>query len=304
MCDLFDDQVTAADAMPAVGIAAHNGAEHHEGESSVRSALVTMGPAAALTAALGASSIATIVRAFTAAGDGEGGRRLFRWAAVGAVAAAAYQYLFRPWHLTWGATDRELHRVLPGDEYIPRPTSESTRAITIDAPAHMVWRWIVQLGQGRGGFYSYDWLENLAGLDIHSIDRIDPGLQAIQVGDMVPFGLGVGVPVIRCESNRALVLGATFDAPSAQGKLQGGPAAPGTSRSPDDATRMSWAFVLRPIDECRTRLIARFRFEQRPRASITQIYPLLIELPHFIMERKMLYGIRRRSHRRRIDDEG
>jgi hypothetical protein len=87
-------------------------------------------------------------------------------------AGIAYWFGLRPWHIRWGATDDELARPLPGDEIVPRPRKWSTRAITIDAPAEVVWPWLVQIGQGRGGLYSYDWLENLAGCDIHSADRV------------------------------------------------------------------------------------------------------------------------------------
>ncbi|MEM8532269.1 MAG: hypothetical protein AAGF95_15595 [Chloroflexota bacterium] len=105
----------------------------------------------------------------------------------GTLAASAYWLLLRPWYLHWGATDIDCERRLPGDDLIPRPYTQSTRAITIAASARDIWPWIVQIGQERGGFYSYDWLENLIGLDIHSADRIRPELQHLQVGDLIRF---------------------------------------------------------------------------------------------------------------------
>jgi hypothetical protein len=94
-------------------------------------------------------------------------------------------YFLRRAGLRWGTTDEEVHKPLAGDEVVPRPMLESTHAVTIDAPAGQVWRWLVQVGQGRGGLYSYDWLENLADLDVHSAEEIVPELQDLKVGDLV-----------------------------------------------------------------------------------------------------------------------
>jgi hypothetical protein len=94
----------------------------------------------------------------------------------------AYYPLVRPWLLRWGATDDEVRRALPGDETVHEPAMVTTRAITIDASPDAVWSRVAQIGQGRGGFYSYDWLENVAGCDIHSAERIVPELQQPQVG--------------------------------------------------------------------------------------------------------------------------
>src|SRR5688572_22065717 len=87
---------------------------------------------------------------------------------------ALYTTLIRPWHMRWGANDAEITMPLPGDRYIPRGTIVSTRAITIAAPPEIVWAWLVQLGQGRGGYYSYEWLENLFAADMHNAEEIIP----------------------------------------------------------------------------------------------------------------------------------
>ena len=111
--------------------------------------------------------------------------------------------IVRPWHTRWRATSQDVRKRLPGDELVPNPTLESTRAITIRAPAEEVWRWLVQLGQDRGGFYSYDRLENLAGADIHNVDWIVPQMQHLKVGDFVPMA-PVGQPTERqAHSGRA-----------------------------------------------------------------------------------------------------
>lgn len=84
-------------------------------------------------------------------------------ALAGLGAAAAYVAVARPWLRRWGATPDELEKPLPGDELVPDPGVVTTRAVTIDAPVEEVWPWLAQIGQDRGGFYSYEWLENLAG---------------------------------------------------------------------------------------------------------------------------------------------
>ena len=91
--------------------------------------------------------------------------------------------------LNWGATDAEASARLPGDELLEEADGVATRAITIDAPASAVWPWIAQMGPSpRGGAYTYDWIENLLGLDMHSADRVLPDYQHPQVGDTLGYG--------------------------------------------------------------------------------------------------------------------
>ena len=104
---------------------------------------------------------------------------------IAATAAAAVVALLRRCYLCWGATDDEMAIALPGDELLRRADLTATRAITIRGSAEGIWPWLAQLGQGRGGFYSYDFLENLVGCDIHSADRIVPEWQSINVGGEV-----------------------------------------------------------------------------------------------------------------------
>ena len=109
-----------------------------------------------------------------------------RFIALGATTVAilsAFLLLVRPWYLHWGATDEEARRSLPGDGIIPNAVGQGTRAITIRAPVERVWPWLAQLGQDRGGFYSYDLLENLVGCEMPTIDRLDPEKQAWRPGD-------------------------------------------------------------------------------------------------------------------------
>ena len=132
-------------------------------------------------------------------------------AGVGVAAAsvlAGYAFAVRPWHLRWGATADEQNERLPGDEVVPNAEHQATHAITIDASVADVWQWLVQIGQSRGGFYSYTWLENLVGCDMHNADRVVPEWQNIRVGDVVwlhPEFPPLSVIVV--EPFKAIVLG-------------------------------------------------------------------------------------------------
>src|SRR5690348_2899299 len=109
-------------------------------------------------------------------------------AAAAIAAAAGYPLLWRHACLTWGASAIEVCREMPGDALLPGARLVSTRAVTVDAWPSAVWPWLVQMGPGRGGAYTYDWIENLFGLNMHSADRIRPELQHLVVGDVLPLG--------------------------------------------------------------------------------------------------------------------
>jgi hypothetical protein len=193
-----------------------------------------------------------------------------------AVAAATYILFARPWHLRWGASAHECDASLPGDDLIVRPDLTATRAITVRASAGQVWPWIAQLGQGRGGFYSYDFLENLAGCDIHSADRIVPRWQDIKVGDEVKLAPAVGLGVAALAPGRSLV-------------LRGGIPV-GNTPPPYDFT---WAWVLRDEPDGTSRLLVRERYAYtRPWARFL-VEP--VEAVSFVMSQKMLRGIRDRA---------
>ena len=196
----------------------------------------------------------------------EGSARVLRPLAIlGAVLPWAYALVVRPWHLRWGATDEEASKPLPGDELVSNPAIQSTRAITVDAPVEEVWPWLAQIGQDRGGFYSYEWLENLAGCRMHNADRIHPEWQHREVGERVFLHPAVGLEVKAFEPGRAIVL-------------------------------EGWGpFVVEPIDEKSTRVILRSRVPRR--IGVLLYYLLTIEIPHFIMERRMLKGIKERTER-------
>jgi hypothetical protein len=209
-------------------------------------------------------------------------------AAAGAAALAVYALVGRHRLLSWGSREPETYQALPGDELVRQPTLETTRAITIRAGAGQVWPWLAQIGYGRAGFYSYDWLESAAGLDIRSAGGIAPAWQQLQVGDSIPIAPGTPLRVAVCQPGRALVLHVCMN--------------PLTARlvEPPDRTRSpwidwSWAFVLRPLDEHHTRLLIRVRARYEPRRWLAPAVWCLLEPVHFLMERKMLLGIRQRA---------
>ena len=188
-------------------------------------------------------------------------------------------FLFlRPTMLHWGATPLEVSTPLAGDELISDPLLLSTRAISIHTAPGNIWPWLAQMGQGRGGFYSYDWLENLIGLNIRNADRIIPDLQALEVGDMIPFWKGAGVKVINVEPPSLLVLGGAIYT--------------------DTASEMggTWVFALHEMKPGETRLVIRTRVAKFPPLWISIFLSrLVIEPAHFIMERGMLFGIKKRA---------
>lgn len=113
--------------------------------------------------------------------------KLWAFKLLGAVAILVfiiYPLLIQPWHVRWGASDAEVMMTLPGDEFLPEPKLLSTRAITINASAAEIWPWLLQLGQGRGGMYSYTWLENLFGANMHNADTILPEFQNLKVSTL------------------------------------------------------------------------------------------------------------------------
>lgn len=248
-------------------------------EGTWRSALVSFGPSVVLDVLLGASVIATALDALPDPSRGRAARLLRRAASVGALLPWVYLLIVRPWHLRWGATDEEARKMLPGDELVPRPVVEMTRALTINASAKEIWPWMMQMGAGRGGLYSYDWLENLAGLGIHSADEIIPEFQDLTEGDVFPLDEGgMGPTVAKLVPERAIVLRGEILPPT--GRLV-----------------LSWAYVLDPIEEGSTRLLFRYRLDGSPRWLLGWAYMLTVEIPHFVMERKMMLGIKERAER-------
>jgi hypothetical protein len=198
-------------------------------------------------------------------------RRAIGLAASAAAVAVGYPLLWRSWCLNWGATKAEAARQMPGDELLPSADLVTTRAVTINAPAKAIWPWLVQMGPGRGGAYTYDWIENLLGLDMHSSDEIIPEFQNLAIGDTQRLGEhGAVLRVEVLEPERALVL-----------------------RCDDGA--WVWAFGLYPRGDV-TRLVSRNRItppHPNPASKAFMLY--VMEPGSLVMERKMLLGIKQRA---------
>jgi hypothetical protein len=209
-------------------------------------------------------------------------RRSFVFVGAGAaVASVAGWKVFEPWQRSWGATDDELTGDLPGDELTDGPVEQSTRAVTIDATPHEVWPWLVQLGADRGGFYSYDWLENLFGLEIQSADAIVPNWQRLEVGDRVfsDRARQNGWIVVQVVPDEALVM--------KQADMKAGRA---MTRSEGLGFEFQWTFALRALPTGGTRLLVRERVVYGRRLARVVMAP--VGLISFVMTRKMLLGIR------------
>ncbi len=210
-------------------------------------------------------------------------------AAVAAAGAGAWAAV-RPRLLAWGATCDEVVRPLRGDDLVANPLYVTTHAITVRAPAAAVWPWLVQLGQNRGGFYTYDVLENLMGLDIHSADAIRPEWQDLRVGEdfvtLDPDGsMKMTVAVLKPERAFVIRSGAPGKPPQEPGSFFRGELA------------WSWGFYLEPLGEDATRLIIRSRAAWADTLVARLTKPLLLEPVHFLMEERMLRGIRDRAER-------
>ena len=194
-------------------------------------------------------------------------------AALGAM--GIYRAELKPRMYAWGTEPGEDVVSLPGDELIRTDVPRTTRAVTIDAPVESVWPWLAQIGEDRGGFYSYSWLERAAGADIHNADEIHPEWQDPKVGDTVwlahRYGELARQVVAAVKPNSHLVL-----------------------MSPDDYQRVrsgekasgAWGFYLRG-GKGWTRLLVR--------GSGGPVGHAAFDIPHFVMEQKMMRGIRDRA---------
>jgi hypothetical protein len=191
-------------------------------------------------------------------------------AAAGAGLLAAYAKLVRPWALHWGATQEEAGRPLPGDGLVTKADYVATRAITIHAPPQDVWPWLVQIGSGRAGWYTYDRLDNAG---VPSATEIIPEFQRLQVGDLVPMvsGKDIGVRVKELEPDRRMLWW-------------------------DEKGEYSWEWLLAPIDQQTTRLLNRLRVTRHPWTR-KMLYELVAANGDVVMQRKLLRGIKRRTER-------
>ena len=198
--------------------------------------------------------------------------RSLRRILVGMLAAlvlvvAAYLTIIRPWHLHWGATPEEVNRPMPGDSLISDASLNTTRAITIRARPEKIWPWLVQMGPGRGGWYSYDRIDN-GGRP--SADRIVPEWQVtLRPGDSLGAGTGPKFQVMQVEPYRYLVLG----------------------------PQISWALALYPQADGSTRLVQRLRARYHWSSVRAAMFAIVLDVGDFIMMRKMLLNLKERVER-------
>jgi hypothetical protein len=196
------------------------------------------------------------------------------WGALQMAFHIALGPVLHGWRTRWGASENEVRLRLAGDELVAAPTWSYTHAITINAPPDAVWPWLVQIGQGRGGFYSHEGLENLVGCDIQNVSEIRPDLQRLRVGDPIRMhAVGFGPRVAILEPGRALVLGGPPDAAGSQA---------------------TWGFYLLERPNGTTRLLERGRHAVG-RGVLAKLGwgPCLIDPIGFVMSRKMLRTIKR-----------
>ena len=187
-----------------------------------------------------------------------------------------------------GVRDDELQQAFPGDELVPEPRWQYLHGITVNAPPATVWPWVAQLGQGRGGFYSYQLLENLVGCRIQNADAVIPGLQTISEGD--PVHIHPEWPALRvaiAEPGQALVL-------HTGAELTSGPAS--AKSTGQDPPNISWAFIIKGAEGRQSRLFSRYRADFGPGWARALGYgPWITEPVGYAMDLKMLAGIRWRA---------
>jgi hypothetical protein len=204
--------------------------------------------------------------------------------AAGTAMYTMYKLAVRPYVVNWGATPEEAERPLPGDQMVPQPKVNMTHAITIEAPATDIWPWLVQIGSGRAGWYSYDRVDNDG---VESARQILPQYQGLKVGDEIPMTADgkLAMPVAMLEPERYLVMGGTINTKT------GGP---GDLTDPalENYFSGTWALVLDEVGANTTRLLVRARLDWNEGLATASFYAL--EPGSFLMNRKMLLGIKER----------
>jgi hypothetical protein len=187
--------------------------------------------------------------------------------------AAALWFLYRPWALTWGSTDEEVARRMPGDEVLERPTFNATRAVTVEATPEEIWPWIVQIGYRRAGFYSYDLLDNDG---VPSAERILPEYQNLKINDLIPLSRTAHVRVTELDPPQSIVL--VFEVEGTW-------------------SNATWVWGLYAESPTNTRLVTRLRADARGVRS-----RLFLDLGEIIMMRKCMLGIKRRAEKGQTTD--
>lgn len=182
-----------------------------------------------------------------------------------------YFFVFRPKHLRWGAKNEEVNAKMPGDEIVKTVHFNATRAISIHSSPEKIWKWIIQIGSKRAGWYSIDWIDNGG---VESSKEILPEFQKIEPGYFVPFTPdqknGMWVKEFR-ESEYILWI--------------------------DKEGNATWLWYLKKISETETRLITRLRTRYKF-MSIWIIYYIIYDFGDIVMMKKCMKGIKERAEKK------
>lgn len=224
---------------------------------------------------------------------------------VGAIASLAVTYavVLRPRLKAWGVDPVETEAALAGDELIPDPMQTETRGVTIDAPVSQVWPWLIQMGFGRAGWYSFDAMDRR----YPSADVILPEFQKLEPGEILPIYQGGGFEVRTVDPQKALVLftdtstmekqaeaaGLVTEEQLEEAKSKRGQF--GRGSYPDFSA--SWAFILKPTEDGQTRLIERFRVKTQNQMPAGPVMQELMSTGIVLMARKQMLGIKERAER-------
>lgn len=196
-------------------------------------------------------------------------------------------FFLSPLRARWGLKREQLEREFPGDDLVPVPKASFTHGIEIKAPITQVWPWIAQIGKDKGGFYSYEALENLAGLQIYNANKILPEFQNPKIGDLMAFGPKDAYPIVICDPPHTLCIENWYDM---EAKKMYDP----QDYSPENYMHLSWCWYLESLENHHTRLYSRNRvtYNDSWKAKLMGTFsePLV-----FAMDRKMCLGIKHRA---------
>lgn len=192
--------------------------------------------------------------------------------AIGLIVGLVLIYLLviRPWHLKWGAAEDELTLDLPGDSLVTDPDFNATRGITINSRPEDIWKWIIQIGSRRAGWYSIDWMDNAG---IKSSDELLPEFQRIEIGQFIPFTPDQknGMWVKEFKKYEYILW-------------------------TDQEGRATWLWYLYSVDEMHTRLLTRLRTKYVWK-GIWIIYYILYDFGDIVMMSKCMKGIKKRAEK-------
>ena len=206
------------------------------------------------------------------------------------MGACYLTWFLKPLRDRWGLSREDANKALPGDSIVKAPKSEYSHGIEINAPAEYVWPWVAQMGKSRGGFYSYEALENLIGLQIYNADDILEDYQDPKVGEIIPFGPDSGYPLALVNPNEALVIETCEDL---EQKVLFEPAA----GYPKKYLHISWLWYVEPLGDRKSRFISRNRVDFNDTRKNRLKFSILAEPMVFAMDRKMCLGIKKRAER-------